>query len=214
MHFRVDWRRRTCAITLRQHGLENDCFADAFDAAGRKRPRRVCWRPRPADVSACCREKASRRVVNEAARCAPCIAISLPSFHSGQSKRIGQVRHLATDDVEAADDQGQQIVEIVRDAARQLPDRVHLLRLMQLLLKTTSFGHVVGADDDAAESAGLLGRRRNNRLDHRVALGFARIGKALPLARHAARWAPISAARLGPRTASIVWPITSSRVFR
>jgi hypothetical protein len=41
---------------------------------------------------------------------------------------------------------------------------------MQLLLETTSFGHVVGADDNPTRRAGLLRRRRNNRLDDRVAL--------------------------------------------
>ena len=36
----------------------------------------------------------------------------------------------------------------MRDAAGELSDRLHLLRLMQLLLETTSFRHIVSADDD------------------------------------------------------------------
>jgi len=36
---------------------------------------------------------------------------------------------------QAADDPGQHVVEVVRDAARQLADRLHLLRLAQLLLR-------------------------------------------------------------------------------
>ena len=58
----------------------------------------------------------------------------------------------------------------MRDATGQLSNRVHLLRLMQLLFKTTPLCHVMGADNDAAGGARLLRRRRNNGLDHLVAL--------------------------------------------
>ena len=43
----------------------------------------------------------------------------------------------------------------MRDAAGQLSNRLHLLRLMQLLFKTTPLRHVVGADNDAAKRAQL-----------------------------------------------------------
>ena len=42
--------------------------------------------------------------------------------------------HAALGDAEIADDDGQQVVEVVRDAAGQLADRLHLLRLPQRLL--------------------------------------------------------------------------------
>ena len=46
-----------------------------------------------------------------------------------------------------ADDDGQQIVEIVRDAAGHLPDRFHLLRLAQLPFQHQALGHVA-ADEE------------------------------------------------------------------
>jgi hypothetical protein len=42
--------------------------------------------------------------------------------------------------------------------------------LLQLLLETPALRHVVRADDNPTWRAGLLRRRRNNRLDDRVAL--------------------------------------------
>ena len=47
-----------------------------------------------------------------------------------------------------AEDGGQQIVEIVRDAAGELPDRLHLLRLAQLLLEPPALGDVARVDHD------------------------------------------------------------------
>ena len=43
-------------------------------------------------------------------------------------------RQLAGDHVARAHDDGEQVVEVVRDAARERPDRLHLLRLTELLL--------------------------------------------------------------------------------
>ena len=40
---------------------------------------------------------------------------------------------------DAADDDSQHIVEVVRDAARELADRLHLLHLPHLLLSSFSF---------------------------------------------------------------------------
>ena len=45
----------------------------------------------------------------------------------------------------------------MRNATRQLSNRFHLLRLMQLLFKTTPLRHVAGADNDAAKRAKLPG---------------------------------------------------------
>ena len=63
------------------------------------------------------------------------------------------------------------MLKSLRDATRQLANRVHLLRLMQLLFKTTPLRHIAGADNDAAKRAKLPGRRRDNSLNHGIALG-------------------------------------------
>ena len=52
--------------------------------------------------------------------------------------------------LERAHDAGQQIVEVVRDAAGQLADRLHLLALAQRRLVTQLLGHVDGAHHRAA----------------------------------------------------------------
>ena len=44
-------------------------------------------------------------------------------------------RKLARDDPREAEDRGEHVVEVVRDATRELPDRLHLLRLLELLLQ-------------------------------------------------------------------------------
>ena len=89
---------------------------------------------RPAASSACWRENASSRLVKVAARCAPCSAISLARVdprHRGRRRQVGQ---LPADHVEPAQHDGQQIVEVVRDAAGELADRFHLLRLAERFL--------------------------------------------------------------------------------
>jgi hypothetical protein len=55
---------------------------------------------------------------------------------------------------------------------------------MQLLLETTSFRHVVGANDNPTRRAGLLRRRHNNGLDDGVALSsFVSVWRSLTQAR-------------------------------
>lgn len=46
------------------------------------------------------------------------------------------MRQLSVDDVEPAQDQRQHVVEVVRDAACELAERLHLLGSTQLLLET------------------------------------------------------------------------------
>jgi hypothetical protein len=54
---------------------------------------------------------------------------------------------------------------------------------MQLLFKTTALRNIVGADNDPAKRAKLLGRRRNNSLDHLVAPGsLVSVGRSCPKA--------------------------------
>ena len=71
----------------------------------------------------CRRAKASNRWVSDAARCAEVIAAS--RYLSMPSVRPAAYPH--PDQIEPADDTGQQIVEIMRDAAGELPDGLHLL---------------------------------------------------------------------------------------
>ena len=51
-------------------------------------------------------------------------------------------RSVAPDRFEIADDDGEQVVEVVRDAAGELADRLHLLRLPQLFLDQAALGEV------------------------------------------------------------------------
>ncbi len=64
---------------------------------------------------------------------------SIRSGHRGRHISIHidllTARELSLHHVERADDAGQQIVEIVRDAAGELADRFHLLRLTQRLFR-------------------------------------------------------------------------------
>ena len=79
-------------------------------------------------ASFCVREKASSCAVSFEPRSAALKALPASRKLRGRSSR-------ATDQVEIADDRGQQIVEIMRDAAGQLADRLHLLRLDQRRLR-------------------------------------------------------------------------------
>ena len=84
------------------------------------------------------------------------------------------------DDVEPADHHRQQIVEVVRDAARQLPQRLHLLALAKLLLGGLQLGHVARFEQQIDDFA-LGPAHRLNR--------YVEIGGGNALALHPAlRW--------------------------
>ena len=68
------------------------------------------------------------------------------------------------DEVEAADDDGQQIVEVMRDAAGQLAERFHLLALAKLVLRGFELGDVPRLE----QQIGDLVAARPNRLDRNV----------------------------------------------
>src|SRR5215208_3626426 len=53
----------------------------------------------------------------------------------------------------AADDDREQVVEIVSDTARELAHRVHLLRMPKLLLELSTCGDVGEHHDDAVHAA-------------------------------------------------------------
>ncbi|PAV93239.1 hypothetical protein WR25_13223 [Diploscapter pachys] len=74
-----------------------------------------------------------------------------------QAEAAVAVGELAAQEIETAQDRGQQIVEIVRDAAGQLADRLHLLALpqrlfgaLQRLVLPPRLGHVAARTIDQA----------------------------------------------------------------
>ena len=60
-----------------------------------------------------------------------------------------------------ARDDLQEVVEIVRDAARELPEALHLLGLMQALLRVAAAGHVELRAEEVDEVAGAVEDRRD-----------------------------------------------------
>ena len=62
--------------------------------------------------------------------------------HGDELLLFGVERHALFDESESAEHRGEQIVEIVGDAAGELADRVHLLRLGELAFELALIGHV------------------------------------------------------------------------
>ena len=60
--------------------------------------------------------------------------------------------------VQIADDHGQEIVEVVGDAAGQLADAFHLLRLGQLAFRHPAIGHILADGDDAGRGGSTCHR--------------------------------------------------------
>ncbi len=105
------------------------------------------------------REKASNWVVSLAPRRPDSSAASAIRFRRGSSSCAGE-------DLEAADHRRQQIVEIVGDAAGQLADRLHLLRLAQRLLGPLALADLgLEPVERGAQIGGALG---DPRLEHFV----------------------------------------------
>ena len=88
-------------------------------------------------ASGCLRAKERRCEVRAAPRCAAFAARSTRT-------RMGcsACPSLLADELEVAEDHGQQIVEVVGDAAGELADRLHLLRFAQHPFGLGAFGHV------------------------------------------------------------------------
>ena len=57
--------------------------------------------------------------------------------------------------IDVAEDRGEQVVEVVRDAAGETPDRLHLLRLRELRLERPPFGRVLDQQLENLGAAGL-----------------------------------------------------------
>ena len=111
----------------RQHGFEADILPDRAAAADptSRAPARSTSSGRGS--SGCWRENASSREVNCAPRCAPSIALTMK-----RSAFLVVGTQVPLGDVERADDDREHVVEVMRDAARQLADRFHFLHLSNL----------------------------------------------------------------------------------
>ena len=97
----------------------------------------------PRGCSGCLRAKASRRWVSSAPRsAASSIILAIAASSRPVGDGLGQ-------DLEGAGDDGQDVVEVVGDAAGQLADGLHLLRLAQLGFGGAFFREVA-ADEEVA----------------------------------------------------------------
>ncbi len=104
----------------------------------------------------------------------------LRPFDPRPRRRLRQMDELPVDGVEAAEHEGQEIVEVVRDPAGELAERLHLLRLAQLLLEPPPLRHVARADDHPARLAVAGRNRRRDGFDHAASLHtLVAIGAAL-----------------------------------
>ena len=69
------------------------------------------------------------------------------------------VRDQILQDLDAAGDDGEEIVEVVRNAAGELADGIHLLRLAQLLLEQQTLADVTGDEHHGVLAADRYPRR-------------------------------------------------------
>ena len=87
-------------------------------------------------------------------------------------------------DADGAGDHGQDVVEVVRDAARQLADRIHLLRMAQLGFRGLLFGQVAADEEVAVDRLGpRSGPVQRNGLAVLVDIARLEIAHALSAAR-------------------------------
>ena len=122
--------RRSRCDKLGQHvGDVQDCAAAA-----------VCWR-----------EKASSWRTRLAARLAFCL-ICMMSAERLVARLVAQQQQIAE-----ADHRGQQVVEVVGDAAGQLADRLHLLALGELGLQALLLGQIDEVEDHSGTGTSVAG---------------------------------------------------------
>ena len=156
--------------------------------------------------SVCRREKASSRWVRAAARLAESSGGIEKSVRlAGTALRDPMLRA-----VERADDPLKQIVEIVRQTARELAHCFHLLCLTQLFFEVLTLGDIARRHGEATPLSCFRRYRAHDRLHRRAALR-ARIPVGAVLAHALARWALSARALSGSRISSVVLPITWSR---
>ena len=84
-------------------------------------------------------------------------------------------RELHQQQVRRAHDAHQDVVEVVRDAAGQPPDRFELLRLPQLLLERAPLGDV--ADEPGQHRAAVAAESRDRQLERELAAVGAQAGQ-------------------------------------
>ena len=95
------------------------------------------------------------------------------------------VGHLGEGEVAVARDRGQQVVEVVRDPARELADRLHLLRLAELLLEVEAL-RLVDAERGQALELAVLGVHEPVAPGDAALLAALREERILELLRHRA----------------------------
>ena len=115
---------------------------------------------RPAAAAPARRLKASSWRVSAAARSPAAVISSTPRARSSPARRRRSER------LAVADDHRQQVVEVVGDAAGEPADRLHLLRLPELLLERPPLGDVHGHRDQGVPFAGIGGRHQLDRQQH------------------------------------------------
>ena len=83
----------------------------------------------------------------------------LLDLHDVLEGRIGRPV-IGEQQVRIADDRGQHVVEVMRDAAGELADRLHLLRLREILLQRALLGRVERVEEGGFRAAlGFFGRQ-------------------------------------------------------
>ena len=83
---------------------------------------------------------------------------------------LGIAAHALFQQLQIADDDGEQVVEIVRDAAGELAHGLHLLRLAELLLHLPTLGDVLLHRDEVGDLVPVLDRRDRGKLPEQLAV--------------------------------------------
>ncbi len=120
----------------------------------------------------------------------------LADLHDVLERRVGRPV-VDQQKVGIADDRGQHVVEVVRDAAGELADRLHLLALREILLQRALLGGVERDDVGARAVAAAAPRPRRRRSAPRARPGprpSRRPARSPPCPRVAAAIAAFSAA--------------------
>ena len=84
---------------------------------------------------------------------------------------VAALRDARLDELQRARDTGQEVVEVVGNAARQVSDCVHFLGLAQMLFEPAALRYVPGADDETAAEAELRRNGGGQRFDDGIAMG-------------------------------------------
>ena len=83
---------------------------------------------------------------------------------------LGIAAHALLQQLQIAHDDGEQVVEIVRDAAGELAHGLHLLRLAELLLHLPTLGDVLLDGDEVGDLVPVLDRCDRGELPEQLAV--------------------------------------------